>query len=100
MIRETSRNAYHSLDLNESEKKVMAFMHSLPNGTALNRRQISQRSNIPINCIAGRVNELVAKGYLEELEPERDPVTGKSAHPVRIKPAQMALFSESERRAA
>lgn len=100
MIRETSRAAYHSLDLNDSEKKVMAFMHSLPPGFALNRRQISQRSFIPINCITGRVNELVAKGYLEELPAERDPVTGKSAHPVRVKPKQMDLFAEQERRAA
>lgn len=93
MIRETSRTAYHSLDLNESEKRVMAFMHSLPNGTALNRRQISERSRIPINCVAGRVNALVEKGYLEELPAERDPVTGKSAHPVRIKAAQLELLA-------
>lgn len=100
MIRETSRAAYHSLDLTESEKKVMAFMHSLPAGVNLNRRQISERSRIPINCIAGRVNGLVEKGYLEELPAERDPVTGKSAHPVRVKPKQMDLFDHQERQAA
>lgn len=93
MIRETSRNAYHSLDLNESEARIMRFMHSLPPGTALNRRQISERSGIPINGVAGRVNSLVFdKGYLEELPAERDPQTGKSAHPVRIRAAQPSLF--------
>lgn len=100
MIRETSRAAYHSLDLNESEKKVMGWFHSQPNGSSFNRREISQRSGIPINSVCGRVNELVAKGYLEELPAERDPVTGKSAHPVRIKPRQGDLFAEPERRAA
>lgn len=92
MIRETSRNAYHSLDLNESEKKVMGWFHSQPNGSSFNRREISHRSGIPINAVCGRVNALVEKGYLEELDVERDPHTGKSAHPVRIKAAQPSLF--------
>lgn len=92
MIRRTSKEAYESLDLNASEAKVMLFMHSLPNGTKLNRRQISAKSGIPINAVCGRVNELVRKGYLQELAAEQDPVTRKSAHPVRITPAQRDLF--------
>lgn len=92
MIRETSMEAYKNLDLIESEAKIMRFFHSQRHGATFNRRQVSVLSGIPINCVAGRINSLVAKGYLEELDAERDPQTGKSAHPVRIRAAQPSLF--------
>ena len=91
-IRETSRAAYDSLDLTESEAKIMRFFHGKP-GQAFNRRQVSTLSGIPINCVCGRVIDLVKSGYLEELPAERDPQTGKSAHPVRIKAVQPELFA-------
>lgn len=93
-IRETSAAAYHSLDINESEKKVMRWFHSQPPGARFNRRMVSVRSGIPVNAVCGRVNALVEKGYLEELPAERDPMTGKSAHPVRVRSAQLNLFNE------
>jgi len=91
MIRETSLSAYHSLDLTASEEKIMKWFHANPR-LKVNRRLMSVYSGIPINAVTGRINSLVAKGYLEELPAEIDQATGKSAHPVRIKPTQPSLF--------
>lgn len=93
MIRETSRNAYHSIDLTRSQEVLMRWFHSQPNGAEFNRRQISQLSGIPINCVTPRTLELIAKGFLEEGEPRQDAVTGKRAHTVRIRPAQLELLA-------
>lgn len=93
MIRETSRTAYHSLDLTKSQQVLMRWFHSQPNGAEFNRRQISQLSGIPINCVTPRVVELLAKGFLEEGEPQLDSVTGKKAHTVRVRPAQLELLA-------
>ena len=89
--RDTSAQAYRSLDLTESEQKVMRWLHSRPD-QAFNRRQISVLSGIPINCVAGRIFSLLEKGYIEELPAERDKETGKSAYPVRVRAQQLELI--------
>lgn len=98
-VRDTSREAFHEIEansrLNEQQRKLMLFFHSLKPGTSLFRREIAQRTGMPINVVCPRTLECIEKGYLEELPAERDPATGKKAHPVRIKPFQGSLMLEA-----
>jgi hypothetical protein len=92
-VRQTSKDAFHEIEangrLNEQQRKLMTFFHSLPVGTALFRREIAEQSGLPINVACPRTLECITKGYLEELESVLDPVTGKRAHPVRVKQYQL-----------
>jgi hypothetical protein len=93
-VRAASREAYDQIKadgrLSERQRDVMLFMHSLPKGTMLYRREIAQFSKIPINVICPRVLELIGKGYLEEEEEKTvDPVTGAPAHRVKVKRYEM-----------
>ena len=97
--RKVSRDAYHEIEangrLNEQQRKLMLFFHSLKPGTSLFRREIAERSGMPINVACPRTLECIRKGFLEELPAETDPATGKKAHPVRIKAAQPELQLEA-----
>ncbi len=98
-VRKTSRDAFHEIEasgrLSAQERQIMLWMHGQPKGKAYFRRELAALIGIPINAIAGRCNSLVAKGFLEELESELDPVTGHKACPVRVKAIQEELKLEA-----
>jgi hypothetical protein len=76
--------------LNEQQTKLMHFMLD-QRGAGLFRRQIAERLGMRINVVCPRVLECIEKGYLEEMPAVRDAVTGKAAHPVRVKVYQPEL---------
>ena len=48
------------------------------------RAELSKSTNLPINCICGRVNELLLAGYVVDDMITRDEDTGKQVHVVRL----------------
>jgi hypothetical protein len=51
---------------------------------ALSRQQIAQLSGLPINCVCGRADSLIAAGRLVEEGERRDPHTGKRQKLLRL----------------
>jgi len=88
MIAYTSLEAYDELreagDLPPMEARVMRVFETSGAGASYSRQQISQISGMPINCVCGRVNTLVANGVLEEHGTRIDPTTRKPQKLVRV----------------
>lgn len=88
MIAHTSVEAYHALreagDLAPMEARVMRVFETAGAGSSFSRQQIARISGMPINCVCGRVNSLVANGLLEEHGTRIDPLTHKPQKLVRV----------------
>lgn len=69
--------------LGEQQRKIMIFFHL--KGGEHTRSEIAQQTGMRLSSVCGRVNELVELGYLEDTERRSCRVTGKSAHPVRVR---------------
>jgi hypothetical protein len=78
-VAETSREAFHSLPVADylapKERAVLALFTGP--GVKLSRQQISARLPMPINCVCGRVDSLLAAGHLQECGDRIDPLTRK-----------------------
>lgn len=88
MIAHTSVETYHALqeagDLPPMEARVMRVFETAGAGSSYSRQQIAQISGMPINCVCGRVNTLIANGLLEERGTRIDPNTHKPQKLVRL----------------
>lgn len=99
-VRDTSREAFEELTrtghLQKQEAEVMLAAYRLFQDRTFTRRELSELSQIPVNCVCGRVNSLVERGMLEELAERR----GKS-HLLRIafRRRQADLFPAEQTRA-
>lgn len=89
-VRETSLAAYNELRdnglLTQRQREVMLCVYRCFYGRDFTRKELSEALKWPINCLTGRVLELIELGFLEETGARRD----KSAI-CRIKPAQAEL---------
>lgn len=56
------------------------------------RSEIAEATGMRLSSVCGRVNELIDLGYLEDAPRRVCWVTGKSAHAVRIRAAQLSLL--------
>jgi len=98
-VRRTSRDCYHELEANgrlsEQQEKLMRFLNDQPKGFRMSRREIAEKSGIPINALPCHVQKLIKKGWLDDSETGIDPVTNKTVHLVRIKtyPEQLELVA-------
>jgi hypothetical protein len=85
-VAENSIDAFRSLPVGDylqpKERAVMALFTSLT--VRLSRQQISEYLSMPINCVCGRVNSLVAAGHLEEGGDRLDPHTNKRQKLLRL----------------
>lgn len=92
-VAETSINAYHNLintgTLTKRQAELMAYMETVG---AVTRRQIAKALEWDTGSAAGRVNELVALGKLEEIGTVKCPKTGKTVGLVCIPTGQASLF--------
>lgn len=91
-VAHTSLQAYDSFsgkDLQRKEREVMALFAS---GTRMTREQIAIRLGWKESAVCGRVNSLVAKNYLSEIEGGKT-TSGRSAKILRlpVKQLEMAL---------
>ena len=84
-MRDTSLAAYWSERLSGriSHQQSMILENLAVYGGAT-RAELSKSTNLPINCICGRVNELLKLGYVVDDTVVRDEVTGKHVHVVRL----------------
>lgn len=87
MIAETSRVRYHELvatgDVSRQQAELLSYMQP---GNDYTRAELSQITGLMINCVTGRVKELLDDGKLEEQDGEkrRCGVTGYTAKVVRL----------------
>jgi hypothetical protein len=76
---ETSLEAFHSLPVADylapKERAVLALFTGPE--VKLSRQQISAVLPMPINCVCGRVDSLLAAGHLVEQGDRIDPLTRK-----------------------
>ena len=83
-MKEASIQAYKHLiesgELSRQQVMVLAALHELGEAT---RQEISRHSGIPINCVCGRVNELLNRGLVAEEESRTCNVTGHTASQLR-----------------
>jgi hypothetical protein len=90
--RKTSRDAYHEIErmgrLGEQQRQIMKFFMDQPRGAGFSRRDLVRLVQLPINVITGRVNELIAKGWLEDESTTVDATTRKTVHLVKVKQYQ------------
>lgn len=91
----TSLEAFHSLPvadyLQPKERAVMALFTGPE--VKLSRQQIAERAPMPLHCVCGRVNSLLAAGRLMEEGDRRDPSTGKRQKLLRLpRDAQASLL--------
>lgn len=88
-VRDTSVSAYrtlaHSGELTKQQRQILQVIVS---GAQRDwtRKEISEASGLPINCVCGRVNEMLNGpfGLLEEFAPRKCSVTKQTANPVRV----------------
>lgn len=76
---DTSMLAHRSLDVTSGQKKILDFFYTQAPGSQFTRQQLVPLLNMPINCITGRVNELLKLGKLDSLPA----IEGR--HPLRLK---------------
>jgi hypothetical protein len=100
-VADTSADAFHehrdSGRLGEQQRRLMLWFHQ--HGGAHTRAELSQATGLRLSSVCGRVNELVALGYLEEGARRPCRVTGRSAHVLAIcwpkLPQQLNLLEAS-----
>lgn len=83
-VRDTSAVAFEQNAKSGQSARLRDIIHRavLRSQTPLTRSEIAERTGLPINTVAGRVNELMKAGMLAELPPVRCPETGRMVHPV------------------
>lgn len=83
-VRDTSLRAYDEIQdtgrAHSLRETILDVIAAHPAG--ITRKAISEATGLPINTVAGRVNELLKADAIAELPAERDLITGRSAHPV------------------
>ena len=84
-MRDTSLAAYWSERLSGriSHQQSIILENLAVYGWAT-RAGLAKSTNLPINCICGRVNELLQAGYVVDDMITRDEDTGKQVHVVRL----------------
>ena len=91
-VRETSVAAYHELrddgKLTAKQQQIIDYLHRHP-GAVFSRLEISRAIDMPINCVAGRVNELLEKGVIEEADQRPCRISGRRINPIRIKQGRL-----------
>jgi hypothetical protein len=97
-IRESSLRAHDAIQADGTAvtkaARVLAYVRAHPR---CSRQDIAKGTGITINCVCGRVNELIESGELLERELDKtDPVSGKRVNTVAIMPQQRELALEAE----
>ena len=91
-VRETSIAAYHELrddgKLTAKQQQIIDYLHRHP-GAVFSRLEISRAIDMPINCVAGRVNELLEKGVIEEADQRLCRISGRRINPIRLKQGRL-----------
>ena len=87
MIRGTSLEAYrdHILSGEAGAQTLLVFDVVKEAGKeGITRKELSVASNVTINAVCGRANELIKAGLMYELERRPCRITGRNAHPLIV----------------
>ena len=72
MVANNSLEAYKKLKPELSGKRRAVYEMFCQHKEGATRQEISRRYNIAINSVCGRVNELIARGFLVEIGSKKD----------------------------
>lgn len=80
-VKDTSREAYSSLSLFESESKLSKMQEAIINQMQYDkeytRKELAVKTGMETSTIAGRVNELVKSGAIEIVGKKKCPISKK-----------------------
>lgn len=93
-VRDVSIEAFRGISITKRQAEIVSFLSRYPNRD-WTRKELATMAGIEINCVCGRVNELIASGVLEERVRRACKFTGKQAHPIRLAPRQTVLSLEA-----
>lgn len=86
-VSETSIAAYRELrddgKLTAKQQQITDYLHR-HNGADFSRLEISRAIDMPINCVSGRVNELLEKVVIEEADQRPCRISGRRINPIRL----------------
>jgi hypothetical protein len=72
-VAETSIDRYHALMAEGAVSRTQALILSMMDPAKdYTRAELSDLTKLMINCVTGRVDELIKEGHLEEIEYELD----------------------------
>ena len=81
-VKDTSREAYSSLSLFESESKLSKMQELIINQMQYDkeytRKELAFKTGMETSTIAGRVNELVKSGAIEIVGKKKCPISKKN----------------------
>ena len=78
MIANNSLEAYNKLKPELSGKRRAVYEMFCQHKEGATRQEIARWYNVAINSICGRVNELIARGFLVEIGSKKDVISGCS----------------------
>tara|TARA_Y100000593_G_C4174552_1_gene268787 strand:+ start:451 stop:747 length:297 start_codon:yes stop_codon:yes gene_type:complete len=88
MVTITSKIAYSQLNKDgvaKSQKaRILDVVNEKDNGKGLSLREIKKETNIDINAVSGRVNDLKKMNFLETAEKRKCTISGKLINPVMV----------------
>ena len=91
MVRTTSKIAYKEINEDNTISNQAEFIYRIVKDTCddghyenLSLKEIKSLTNIDINAVSGRVNELKKEGKLKEDEKRYCNITGRLITPVRV----------------
>ena len=79
MVRETSVDVYHKLKDYLGDVAIKVFIH-IDKHPNITRNEIKEETQIPINSVCGRVNELIKYGLVKEGEKRLDVFTKNTVY--------------------
>lgn len=78
-MRQTSILAFRSLNTSKINERQKQVLYALEEIAPANNRQVSAKSELPINVVTPRMGELVARGLVVEAYRDLDVVTGRKS---------------------
>jgi len=96
MVRATSKAAHNDNEqTGKNADRVSMILHAVRDGGEYTLREISEATGLELGNVSGRVNKMKSDdpdyglGYLEECEPKKCSVTGRTVTPVRLRAKMM-----------
>ena len=84
-VADTSIRSYRSLlDSGRTTRRQHDILRVMVEGKTYSRRELARLTGLEINCICGRVRELLDAGALIEAAQRKDPDTGQTIRPVAL----------------
>jgi hypothetical protein len=85
-VADTSIEAYKEhKETGKLGRQAATLLEKMVYGKDYSRKELSKATGFELSAICGRVNELLAMGLLEELEPRKCNITGKKIHPIKLR---------------